>query len=82
MEQVWQFVESLLILHNILQEFGDDPFTIEGFNGNEDDDPSPPNEDEDVLVHGARGHSRLSENALYQTGIVQRKSLVELFHES
>ena len=73
MEQVWQFVESLLIVHNILQEFGDDPFTIEGFNGNED---------EDVLVHGARGQNRLSEDALYQTGIVWRQSLVELFHES
>jgi len=28
LRQVWKFIESLLILHNILQEFGDDPFTI------------------------------------------------------
>ena len=79
--QMWMFVESLLILHNILQEFGDDPYDIEGFNGQEEDDPSPPNEAESVLVDGARGRNRISENVLYQTGLVRRKGLLNFFRD-
>jgi len=34
------------------------------------------------LVQGARGQNHLSEDALYQTGLVRRKSLVDLYHET
>jgi len=66
---MWMFVESLLILHNILQSIGDDPFETDGFNGQEEEDLAPPDEQEDVLVQAARGQNRMSEDALYQTGI-------------
>jgi len=79
--QMWMFVESLLILHNILQEFGDDPYDIEGFNREEEEDPSPPNEAENVLVGGARGHNHMTENVLYQTGLVRRKELLNFFSD-
>jgi len=79
--QMWMFVESLLILHNILQEFGDDPYDIEKFNGQEEDDLCPPNEAENVLVVGARGRNHMTENVLYQTGLVRRKELLNFFHD-
>ncbi len=31
-------IEALMIVHNILEEYSDDPETIQGFNGKEDDD--------------------------------------------
>ena len=33
---MYHFIESLLIVHNIIEEFGDDPKDISGFNGLED----------------------------------------------
>lgn len=34
--EMFRTVEALLIVHNIVEEFGDDPTNIEGFNGIED----------------------------------------------
>ena len=73
------FIESLLILHNILQGIGNDPFEIDRFNGQEEDDPAPPDEQEDVLVQAMRGRNGMSEDVLYQTGIAQRKALLHLY---
>lgn len=33
---IFWMVEAAMILHNVLEEFGDDPTTIKGFNGIED----------------------------------------------
>jgi hypothetical protein len=52
--QLWGFVEALLIMHNILIEYGDDPQDIEGFNGQEDEDGGPSEMAEDNWVHGVR----------------------------
>ena len=34
---MYWIIEALMIVHNILEEYGDDPTTIAGFNGQEDD---------------------------------------------
>ena len=63
------FIESLLIVHNIIEEFGDDPEDISGFNGLED-----PWVDE--VFHGAP--ERLNDDDLYRTGLYRQKQLLEL----
>ncbi|KIJ43361.1 hypothetical protein M422DRAFT_253243 [Sphaerobolus stellatus SS14] len=45
LQQMWRIIESLIILHNILTEYGDDPSEIEGFNGEEDEDEPEAGED-------------------------------------
>ena len=73
------WIKSLLVLHNILQEFRDDPYEIEGFNGQEDKDPCPQMEgEEDVLVWGAHGRDQLTKDVLYQGGLLCRKCLLSL----
>ncbi|EJD02842.1 uncharacterized protein FOMMEDRAFT_156199 [Fomitiporia mediterranea MF3/22] len=50
MKVCWRTIEACMILHNILEELGDDPSTIEGFNGEEDIDEANENEQaENVL---------------------------------
>ncbi|KIK80957.1 hypothetical protein PAXRUDRAFT_71613, partial [Paxillus rubicundulus Ve08.2h10] len=34
---MFRMIRAAMILHNILEEFGDDPSTIRGFNGREDE---------------------------------------------
>ena len=36
MKAMWEALEALLILHNILTEFRDNPYEIEGFNVEEE----------------------------------------------
>ena len=55
---------ALLIVHNILMEFGDNPHDIQGFNGEEDPDPNPNEAQEDVLVQNSQGHMWMTENEL------------------
>jgi hypothetical protein len=38
LKEMYQIIEALMIIHNMLEEFGDDPITVWGFNGLEDDD--------------------------------------------
>ena len=65
---MYRFIESLLIVHNIIEEFGDDPKDISGFNGLED-----PWVDE--VFHGAP--ERLNDDDLYCAGLYRRKQLFE-----
>ena len=37
MTEMYRIIEALMIVHNILEEYGDDPTTIAGFNGQEDE---------------------------------------------
>jgi len=78
---MWMFVESLLILHNILQSISDDPFEIDRFNGKEEEDLAPPDEQESVLVQAARGWNQMSEDVLYQIWIARWKALLHLYLE-
>ncbi|KAF7984097.1 hypothetical protein HWV62_16700 [Athelia sp. TMB] len=70
--QMYCTVEALLIVHNIVEEFGDDPTTIDGFNGVED-------------PHAAEAFQacpdRLDEDDLFWTGLLQRKALMNYSKE-
>ena len=62
-----------MIIHNMLEEFGDDPATIQGFNGLEDDSVE--------LVRGeAPDHIDVDLDAgdLYRSGLLRRKQLLDL----
>jgi hypothetical protein len=61
-----------MILHNILEEFGDDPTTISGFNGKEDE------EVEDVLGELRGRRQVLDVDQLYRAGLYRRKRLLQL----
>jgi hypothetical protein len=78
---MWRFIESLMILHNILVEFGDDPEEIEGFNGQENE-TADEEQREDSWVRRARGRTRMSETILYQTGLLRRKLLMQHMYAS
>jgi hypothetical protein len=65
-------IEALMILHNITEELHDDPYTISGFNGKEDDDVAEMFEE----LHPRRW--TLDADELYQTGLARRKRLLEL----
>jgi len=59
-DEMFRTIEALLIIHNIVEEFGDDPETIPGFNGQEDADVGD-------VFHGVP--VRLSDDELYWTGL-------------
>ena len=65
---MYHFIESLLIVHNIIEEFGDDPKDISGFNGLED-----PWVDE--VFHGVL--ECLNDDDLYCAGLYRQKQLFE-----
>ena len=68
-KSMYHFVESLMIIHNILEEFGDDPMTIAGFNGLED---------EDVREELQAFHRQETAEDLYRMGLARRKRLLDL----
>jgi hypothetical protein len=71
-KEMYHLIEGLMIIHNILEEFRDDPTAIAGFNGLED---------ADVLQEYRRldGPRRmLDTDELYWTGLAWRKRLLEL----
>jgi hypothetical protein len=74
-DQVYKTVESLLILHNILEELGDDPDTIEGFNGEEDDDVREVLQEMRATRNTGDVHSK---DDLFHMGLLRRKHLVDL----
>jgi len=76
LKSMWETVEVLLIIHNILTELGDNPYEIQGFNGEEDLDPIPDEAAEDILVSDATGHTCMTEDGLYCSGLLQRKHLL------
>lgn len=68
-DQMFRTIEALMIIHNIVEEFGDDPETIAGFNGLE-------NPDVNEVFQAAP--ARLDGDELYRTGLVRRKYLLNL----
>ena len=75
MRRAFHLIESLMILHNILEERGDDPTTIAGFNGKarEDEEEGLDNDDTD---DDEEHHDDADE--LYYMGRERRKQLVQL----
>jgi hypothetical protein len=72
MPEIFKMVESLFVLHNILEELGDDPATIEGFNGEEDDTVR-----EAMANLRARAGERNDSDTLLSGGLLRRKILLK-----
>ena len=68
--EMYHIIEALMIVHNILEEQGDDPTTIAGFNGQEDEDicGAP---DDNVPESGG--------DELYRQGLLCRKILLDYY---
>lgn len=69
---MFRLVESLMILHNILEERGDNPTTIHGFNGKEDRQAS------DIVRGEAPEQMDLDGDDLHRQGLLRRKLLVDM----
>jgi hypothetical protein len=73
--QMQKQIEALMILHNILEERGDDPTTIAGFNGLEDKHVG-------AVVGGPQHQIPIEDHGendvLFQQGLYRRKLLVDL----
>lgn len=84
LQVMWRTIEACLIMHNILTELGDDPTTIEGFNGLEEVDNN--NEVNENMQHTLNNNdqarqnaaNRMTEEDLYRTGLLRRKQLLNL----
>ena len=86
LEVMWRTIEACLIMHNILSEFGDDPTTIEGFNGLEDEDDEEADENmQNALNQEERARqgtvNRMAEEELYRTGLFRRKELLRITYD-
>ena len=73
LNEMYQNIEALMIIYNMLEEFGDDPTTIWGFNGLEDEG-----------VEVVRGEVPdwididLDSDDLYRSGLLRCKHLLDL----
>ena len=73
--KIYMTVEALVVIHNILISFRDDPEDIEGYDGVDDD---PPEAGRDSSTdHQANEISELEDSDLYRTGLYRRKRLLE-----
>jgi hypothetical protein len=72
---MFHIIEASMILHNLLEELGDDPTTIKGFNGREDDDVVEVRGEGPAQMLGGS----LNEDDLYRVGMLRRKNLVDYF---
>lgn len=79
MQEIYRIIEALLIIHNFLECIGDDPTTIAGFNGEEDDDVDAVLEE----VFGAHNDNRVefNDDDLHRMGMLRRKVLLDLMTE-
>ena len=75
MHDMFSVIEAAMILHNILEEYGDDPTTIRGFNGWDNEDVR------DIRGEGPARmwHLSLDADDLYRVGILWRKNLVDYY---
>ena len=80
LQRMWETVEAFMIIHNILTESGDNPYEIDGFNG-EDPDLNPAEAAEDILVSNAPSHTHMTEDELYCSRLLLRKQLLDSFRE-
>lgn len=78
-QAIYETIEALFILHNILEEFGDDPTEIDGYNGFEDATEGA-DVDENILHDRALriqvALDEMDEADMYQTGLHRRKQLL------
>lgn len=72
LQQAYRIIESIFIIHNIVESMGDDPEEIDGF----DNDDA---EFEDDDIQGRNIREMLNDDELYQTGVARRKMLLEMF---
>lgn len=76
MTEMYQIIEALMIVHNILEEYGDDPTTIAGFNGQEDEEATG-------MQHNAAPHDMPDQDGgsdeLHQQGLLRQKILLDYF---
>ena len=73
LNEMYRSIEATMIIHNMLEEFGDDPTTIRGFNGLEDDGVE--------VIRGEapnRIDADLDVDDLYRSGLLRRKQLLDL----
>lgn len=73
--RIYTSIEALFVIHNILQERGDDPSDIEGYNGIEDSGLFGHDND---AVRRANDIENIIDSDLYRTGLYRRKQLLEL----
>ena len=64
-----------MVMHNVLEEIGDDLNLIDGFNGMED--PEITGNTSQLSEHNDLGFDY---NDLYRTGLLRRKHLLDLFY--
>ena len=74
MTEMYRIIEALMIVHNILEEYGDDPTTIAGFNGQEDEEATG-------MQRNAAPHNGQDggSDELHQQGLLRRKILLDYF---
>ena len=70
-------IETLMILHNILQNMGDDPAEIEGWNGAEDSIDDDEAAEFGLVIRARDRAERLTEEQLHTSGLARRKILME-----
>ena len=69
---MFQTIEALMVIHNIVTEFADDPTTIRGFNGEEAADVRNLTGTADERFDLAMGG-----DDLYRAGLLRRKILMD-----
>ncbi|RDX43328.1 hypothetical protein OH76DRAFT_1361337, partial [Lentinus brumalis] len=74
-DMIYRTVEALMVIHNILERFNDDPTDIEEYNGEEDDDADEVRGEAAAQLHV---DDDVSEDLLYATGVYRRKWILDL----
>ncbi|KAI0039147.1 hypothetical protein FA95DRAFT_1504574, partial [Auriscalpium vulgare] len=73
LKEVYRTIEALMIIHNILEAFGDDPSMLKHYNGAEDADVDAVRGEAD-----ARVVLEMDGDDMYRAGLLRRKQLLDL----
>ncbi|RDX50634.1 hypothetical protein OH76DRAFT_1348451, partial [Lentinus brumalis] len=74
-DMIYRSVESLMIIHNIVERFNDDPTDIEAYDGEEDDDVD---EVRGEAAAQLRADADMDNDELYASGVYRRKWILDL----
>ncbi|KAI5116368.1 hypothetical protein M0805_008186 [Coniferiporia weirii] len=75
-------IEALMVVHNILQDLGNDPMEIDSYNGEVGQDLFTGEGDNcNANVQCATQINNMSDCMLYRTGLYRRKQLLNLMYE-
>ncbi|TBU21488.1 hypothetical protein BD311DRAFT_229773 [Dichomitus squalens] len=77
-DEVYKILESLMVIHNILERFQDDPADIEDFDDEEDEGVAEVRGEAPAHLGGENLDGDLSNDELYATGLLRRKWLLNL----